>query len=151
VLLLGRIFSPLHVGESLLPYNREIFESMGVLPALEAAHFTAKSGAQFHLGNGSKSLSLLFREGRFTREPAALQVERATFDHLLLKHARASGAEIREGWKVTKASSTKEFAEVTASGPGGQTGCFRGAFLIDASGRGNITGNQAGCARCIRD
>ena len=145
VLLLEKEHFPrFHVGESLLPYNREIFESMGVLPALEAAHFTAKFGAQFHLGNGSKSLSLLFREGRFTREPAAYQVERSTFDHLLLKHARASGAEIREGWTVTKASSTQAFAEVTASGPDGQTGSFRGAFLIDASGRGNVTGNQAG-------
>ncbi|HWC59016.1 MAG TPA: FAD-dependent oxidoreductase, partial [Verrucomicrobiae bacterium] len=33
-------FPRCHIGESLLPYNQEIFEEMGVLPTLEAAGFT---------------------------------------------------------------------------------------------------------------
>src|SRR5512140_621781 len=60
-------FPRFHIGESLLPYNRELFEEMGVLPALEAAGFPVKYGAQFHLGDGSKALKLVFRNGRFTR------------------------------------------------------------------------------------
>ena len=32
----------------------------------------------------------------------AFQVERAKFDDILLKHARKCGAEVREGWTVTK-------------------------------------------------
>src|SRR6266436_3516535 len=95
-------FPRFHIGESLLPYNHSIFEEMGVLPALQAAGFPTKLGAQFHLGNASKSLKLVFRNGCFTRQTSAFQVERATFDHLLLKHARASGAEVREGWTVGK-------------------------------------------------
>src|ERR1044071_3729310 len=142
VLLLEKeIFPRFHVGESLLPYNRRIFEELGIWPKFEAAGFTKKWGAQFHLGNGSKSLSLVFRNGRFTQESLALQVERATFDHLLLKHARESGADVREGWTVLRASSNSEFAELQAAGPDGQKHTFRGAFLIDASGRSNMTGN----------
>ena len=75
-------FPRFHIGESLLPYNRIIFDEMGVLPKLEAAGFIKKWGAQFHIGNGSKLLKLIFRRGKFTREPAAFQVERAGFDHV---------------------------------------------------------------------
>src|SRR6266513_2679986 len=93
VLLLEKEYFPrFHIGESLLPYNRRIFEGMGVLPALEAAGFPKKFGAQFHIGNASKALKLTFSGGRFTHETTAMQVERSTFDHILLKHARASGA-----------------------------------------------------------
>src|SRR5215470_1798292 len=98
VLVLEKVHFPrFHIGESLLPYNRKLFEEMGVLPVLEAAGFPIKHGAQFHLGNASKALKLAFRNGCFTRETMAFQVERSTFDHLLLKHARASGTEVREG------------------------------------------------------
>src|SRR4051812_1690538 len=107
-------FPRFHIGESLLPYNRRLFEEMGVLPVLEAAGFPRKIGAQFHLGNGSKSLKLVFSNGCFTRETRAFQVERATFDHLLLKHARSSGAEVREGWTVTKFTHETDHVAVTA-------------------------------------
>src|SRR5215831_19952996 len=109
-------FPRFHIGESLLPYNRRIFREMGVLPALQAAGFPAKYGAQFHLGNASKALKLVFRNGCFTRETTAFQVERATFDHILLKHCRASGADVREGWTVTKF--TNEASEVVLQASG---------------------------------
>ncbi len=137
-------FPRFHIGESLLPYNAPIFEAMGVMPALESAGLIKKHGAQFHLGDGTKSLLLTFRNGRFTRQTMAFQVERATFDHLLLKHARNSGAEVREGWAVTKFSTDAQGATVQARTQQGETETFCGAFLIDASGRGNFTGNQQG-------
>jgi flavin-dependent dehydrogenase len=137
-------FPRFHIGESLLPYNQEIFEEMGVLPTLEAAGFTHKYGAQFHLGNSSKKLKLTFRNGKFTRAPMAFQVERATFDHLLLKHARSSGAEVREGWTVTKFTDEGSSVCIEARDENGRTEQLGGSFLIDASGRSNLTGNQEG-------
>src|SRR5437879_2256714 len=95
-------FPRFHIGESLLPYNRALFKEMGVLHKLEAAGFPVKLGAQFHLGNASKCLKLVFRNGRFTRQTQAFQVERSLFDDLLLKHAGDCGAEVRQGWTVTK-------------------------------------------------
>ena len=135
-------FPRFHIGESLLPYNRRLFEEMGVLPKLEAAGFPIKVGAQFHLGNASKCLKLVFRNGRFTRQTRAFQVERATFDHLLLNHARDCGAEVREGWTVSKFACHPDHAELQAKAENGATETFKAAFLIDASGRGNFTGNQ---------
>lgn len=144
-------FPRFHIGESLLPYNRGLFEEMGVLPALEAAGFPTKRGAQFHVGNASKALKLVFSNGRFTRHTSAFQVERAQFDHILLKHARGSGADVREGWTVSgysyenaKGTNSPTGVAVQARNDKGQTETLRGAFLIDASGRGNFTGNQEG-------
>jgi 2-polyprenyl-6-methoxyphenol hydroxylase-like FAD-dependent oxidoreductase len=88
-------FPRFHIGESLLPYNRRLFQDLGVLEKLEAVGFPAKLGAQFHLGNATKSLKLIFRNGRFTRQTSAFQVERSFFDDLLLKHARASPATMK--------------------------------------------------------
>jgi FADH2-dependent halogenase len=135
-------FPRFHIGESLLPYNRQLFEEMGVLPALEAAGFPKKMGAQFHLGNASKSLKLVFSNGCYTKEATAFQVERATFDDLLLKHARSSGADIREGWTVTNFTNDSRQVTVEARDENGTKQKFLAAFLIDASGRGNFTGNQ---------
>jgi FADH2-dependent halogenase len=137
-------FPRFHIGESLLPYNFRIFREMGVLPALQAAGFTRKFGAQFHLANGSKGRAFVFRQGRFTREPEAMQVERSKFDHILLKHAAASGAEVREGWTAGKFTNNGDTVTLEARDAAGQSEMFRGRFLIDASGRGNLTGNQEG-------
>ncbi|MCI0748153.1 MAG: tryptophan 7-halogenase [Verrucomicrobia subdivision 3 bacterium] len=135
-------FPRFHIGESLLPYNRVIFEELGVLATLQAQGLITKTGAQFHLGNGSKSLYLVFRNGRYTREPEAFQVERSTFDHVLLKHAAVSGAEVREGWTVSRFTADDTGVTIEARSDTGEQQTFRGAFLIDASGRGNLTGNQ---------
>jgi flavin-dependent dehydrogenase len=137
-------FPRFHIGESLLPYNRALFEEMGVLKTLEAEGFPRKVGAQFHIGNASKALKLVFSNGGYTRESSAFQVERATFDHILLKHARSSGAEIREGWAVTAFETNEEKARVEARDERGVRESFSARFLIDASGRGNFTGNQQG-------
>ncbi|HKI69678.1 MAG TPA: FAD-dependent monooxygenase, partial [Verrucomicrobiae bacterium] len=137
-------FPRFHIGESLLPYNVRLFKEMGVLPALEAAGFPPKHGAQFELGNASKKLKLVFRNGCFTQEPRVFQVERAKFDHILLQHAAKSGAEVREGWTVAKTSVTAGDVGVEARDEQGTTETLRGRFLIDASGRNNFTGNQEG-------
>jgi len=135
-------FPRFHIGESLLPYNRRLFEEIGVMPALEKAGFLPKYGAQFHVGNSAKSLKLVFQNGRFTKETTAFQVERARFDHILLNHARSSGAEVREGWTVTGFSRSASGVTVQARLDNNPPEEFDGKFLLDASGRGNFTGNQ---------
>lgn len=138
------VFPRFHIGESLLPCNMTIFREMGVLPALQAAGFPRKFGARFELGNGALSTRFAFRQGKFNREPEAIQVERAVFDHVLLKHARATGADVREGWTVQKFSTDADGVTLDATSPDGKMHQFRAAYLIDASGRGNLTGNQEG-------
>ncbi len=136
------VFPRFHIGESLLPCNMTLFREMGVLPALQAEGFPRKLGARFELGNESVATRFVFREGSFNREPEAIQVERSKFDHILLKHARTCGADVREGWAVVKFDSHADGVKVEARDPDGQTHHFQAGYLIDASGRGNLTGNQ---------
>jgi FADH2-dependent halogenase len=145
VLLLEKeVFPRFHIGESLLPYNFRIFRELGLMPALEQAGFPKKFGAQFELGDGSKAVGFVFRQGKFTREPQAFQVERSRFDHILLKNAQASGVETREGWTVKNFAAENGGVRVEAAGPDGKTETFTAQYLADASGRGNLTGNQEG-------
>ncbi len=137
------VFPRFHIGESLLPANHTIFRQMGVLPALQQAGFLRKLSARFELGNGMGT-SFVFSQSRFSREPEAIHVERSAFDHVLLKHARGSGADVREGWTVQRFNSDSGGVSVEARSPDGQVHRFQSAFLIDASGRGNLTGNQEG-------
>jgi flavin-dependent dehydrogenase len=145
VLLLERErFPRFHIGESLLPYNHRLFAELGVLSRLEAAGFIVKRGVQFHTGDGRRFAQFDFRRGHFTREPLAFQVERSAFDHLLLDHARAVGAEVREGWTVARVERRSGGATVTATAPDGALHAFDSPWVIDASGRANLTGTAEG-------
>ncbi|HTI72917.1 MAG TPA: NAD(P)/FAD-dependent oxidoreductase [Candidatus Limnocylindria bacterium] len=145
VLLLEKEHFPrFHIGESLLPYNNPIFEEIGVMPELQAAGFPRKVGAQFFLGNGSKSLFFVFRNGKFTKHTESFQVERAKFDHILLRHAAKSGADVREGVSVTNVAADANGVTVSAQDENGGTFTARAQYVIDASGRGNVTGNLEG-------
>jgi flavin-dependent dehydrogenase len=143
VLLLEKeVFPRFHIGESLLPYNMRIFNELGVLPALEGAGFPKKFGAQFELGDGTKCAGFVFRNGKFTKEHQAFQVERSIFDHILLKNTRNFGVDAREGWIVRKAETNRNGVTIQAIDSSNNAVAFAGSFLIDASGRGNLTGNQ---------
>ncbi|MGZ5529952.1 MAG: NAD(P)/FAD-dependent oxidoreductase [Limisphaerales bacterium] len=145
VLLLEKeVFPRFHIGESLLPYNFPIFDELGVMTALNAAGFPKKFGAQFELADKSRWVGFVFKQGRFTKHTQAMQVERAKFDHILLKNAAANGVEVREGWTVQRFDSVENGMTVQATGPQGEKKTFCANWLIDASGRGNLTGNQEG-------
>ena len=145
VLLLEKeSFPRFHIGESLLPYNTGIFEEMGVLPELRAAGFVRKLGAQFVLASGSQFTRFIFGNGKYTKYPEAIQVERSVFDHILLKHARSVGADVREQWTVRGLKMEPDHVRVTASDPQGVEHSFTTAFVVDASGRSNLTGNLEG-------
>jgi len=141
VVLLERDHFPrFHIGESLLPYNSEIFDELGLTPILEAAGFPLKTGAQFHVGNQSKQTAFVFLEGRFTRHHRAFQVERARFDDILLRHAASCGVDVREGVEVGRVQVGADGVSVSTSA----SEPIRGRFVIDASGRSNLTGTQEG-------
>lgn len=145
VLLLEKeVFPRFHIGESLLPNNHALFREMGVLPKLEEAGFLRKLGAFFELSNGSVGNRVVFGDGRFHREPEAIHVERSKFDHVLLKHARETGADVREGWTVRRFSRDASGISIEARSPDRQLQHVRASFLIDASGRSNLTGNLEG-------
>ena len=94
-------FPRFHVGESLLPFSLPIFERLGVAEKIRAAGFQKKFGAFFWNDvTGSGTRPVLFSDALDDGHPMAYQVKRAEFDHLLLKHSAASGAEVREETSV---------------------------------------------------
>ncbi len=140
-------FPRFHIGESLLPYNMPIFEEMGVMPALQSADFMTKKGGRFSLAKGGIENSIIFSEGAFTEVGEAIQVERSIFDKILLDHARDSGAEVYEGWRVERYSiCAQNGVSVTASNEHEET--FSASFLLDASGLVNFTANREKLRQC---
>lgn len=134
------VFPRFHIGESLLPYNRRLLETLGLMPLVEAAGFMRKIGAQFWLGNGSRHVNFLFAHGCFNEETTAWQVERSVFDDLLLKEVRRRGVEVREG--LAAESYRIESDRVTVETGGGAR--EEAAFLIDATGQSSFTGVREG-------
>jgi flavin-dependent dehydrogenase len=134
-------FPRFHIGESLLPYNREIFEELGVWPKIAAAGFMVKRGAQFWMGDGSRHNRLDFSKGSFTEFPESIQVERSVFDQILLEHSRACGAEVSEETLVLDHKADNDKVTVRFRGSDGVERSETAGFLIDASGLSNHSGN----------
>ena len=135
-------FPRFHVGESLLPYNRQIFDELGVWPKIEAAGFMKKRGAQFLMGNGSHGIRLDFSKGSFNKFREAIHVERSKFDELLLNHAQESGAEVREECQVLEYRVGTDDVAVRYRDADGAEQDARSRFLIDASGLSNFSANR---------
>lgn len=101
VLLLDRDPEPrFKVGESLLPWNRPLFEELGVLPKIEAAGFQRKFGAFFTNERTGGVRQVDFRRAWDGSQPSAWHVKRKDFDGLLAAHAAESGATVRRGVAV---------------------------------------------------
>ena len=80
------------------------------------------------------------------RTPQTWQVPRATFDHLLLRHAASNGADVREQHRVLDVAFDEH--GVTATVQGGEAGSspytVRAQAMIDASGRSGLLSRKFG-------
>lgn len=121
-------FPRFHIGESLLPCDLPIFARLGV--SLDGGPFLRKAGAEFLDERTGQHQAFLFADGLPGTPGHAYQVERATFDALLLSRARDAGADIREGEKVNGSSFAGDHVEVASSG-----GTFQARYLIDGTGQ----------------
>ena len=123
-----------HIGESLLPRNLPILEQLGVLAEVEEIA-VKKYGADLALPDREDYRKFNFAEAN-KDHPHAFQVKRAEFDHLLLNNARAMGAVIYEGTKVTDVCfADEDTVAVTTDGLEGSAMQWRARFVVDASGR----------------
>ncbi len=137
-------FPRFHIGESLLPYNRAVFDELGVWSKIQSAGFMVKRGAQFWMGDGSRRTRLDFSKGSFTKFPESIQVERAKFDNILLRHAEELGADVREEAIVTDYRVEKDGVAVKYRTQDSGEQEVQAKFLMDASGLGNVTANKEG-------
>ena len=130
-------FPRFQIGESLLPYNNDLFARLGVTDELLAGDYHPKYGAFFVTGDGA--VSYRFRFDQRLNEPyrRSFQVRRSEFDHLLLKNAEKHGVEVLQETPVTSVDlSNPEKAIVNGS--------LEARFVVDASGHGAVLGNRLG-------
>ncbi len=135
VLFEKETFPRFHIGESLLPFNLDLFRRLGVLEAV-GARFVEKWGARLYCTDGSTSRYIEFKEGFVPGHPHAFQVLRSEFDTLLLNNARAKGAQVHEATRVVEAvPSARSGCRLTIRRADGTVAEESARFLLDASGR----------------
>ena len=93
-------FPRFHIGESLLASVNDVFRAIGAEELVARAGFPQKWGATFMTADGGHERYADFGVAPGVATPQTWQVPRATFDHLLLRHAAASGADVREGHRI---------------------------------------------------
>src|SRR5690606_19326332 len=93
-------FPRYHIGESLVPHTYGILDRLGLLPKLKASPYPEKHSVRFVAPEGEESTPFYFSETIPGDGARTWQVERSTFDRLLLDHARENGVDLREGTAV---------------------------------------------------
>lgn len=133
-----------HIGESLLPLGVGVLERLGLDMPNEVFRF--KRGAQFICEATDQYLEVSFDEA-FPGPPRhAWQVERPAFDRLLRDRARAAGAEVHHGVRVSE-------VDVGEEGVVAQTteGAVFARFLVDATGQGRLMARKARAVKPFED
>ncbi len=135
------------IGESLLPHGNDLLKELGVWDKLETAGFLRKYGAEFCSGDNSRRHRLWFEESLDSDHQYTYQVDRATFDQLLLNHARDYGCTVHEQTRVTALEKPdSEAMTLDCQGPG-ERRQITARWVIDASGRSAFAGRDMGLIR----
>jgi flavin-dependent dehydrogenase len=146
VILLERDrFPRFHIGESLLASVNDVLRTIGADQLVAQAGFPQKWGATFLTADGAIERYADFGAAPDVGTPQTWQVHRATFDHLLLRHAASSGADIREGHRVLDTTFDDDGVEVTVRADDGASPYrLRARAIVDASGRAGLLSRRFG-------
>ena len=130
-----------HIGESLLPMNLPIFERLGVLEAVERIG-VRKAGADFPAPTPEGYNVFRFDRALDSTWAHAYQVRRDELDPLLFGNAAANGVKAFQGQRVTTFVAGPGSVTVTGVSESGQPFSCRARYLVDATGRDTLIGNQ---------
>jgi flavin-dependent dehydrogenase len=143
VILLEKAHHPrFHIGESLLPMNLPIFERLGVMDEVKAMG-VLKPGADFEADNERGYNTFEFKRAIGGSPPHAYQVWRQDFDKMLFDHARATGADAREGHEVVaveQVDSRRSNVEVRMED--GRSYRIAAQYVVDATGRDAVLSSR---------
>jgi flavin-dependent dehydrogenase len=134
------------VGESLLPHGNDLLRELGVWPKLEQGGFLRKYGAEFCTGDKTRLRRFWFGQNLGPSCEYSYQVERSSFDDLLLRNAREHGCNVYEETHVTEIENPdSDRMRLRCEGAGGSDVDCR--WVIDASGRSSFSGTKIGMKR----
>jgi flavin-dependent dehydrogenase len=150
VLVLEREHFPrFHIGESLLPCGLDVLRRLGVdldKPAMLAmpgmSTFLRKHGAVFVDERDDRQMLFDFADALPGTPPYAYQVDRAQFDHMLMRAAIDRGAEVREGCEVVEFEIDPAAGSRVVVEHEGQRQQLRARYLIDATGQSALLGRR---------
>ncbi|WP_437575745.1 NAD(P)/FAD-dependent oxidoreductase [Sorangium sp. So ce887] len=145
-------FPRFHIGESLLPRSREIFERLGLDEKLDAL-FLRKYGARFLCSSTGRMRTYSFADAFEPKFEFAYQVQRDAFDQLLLRHAAELGAEVRESWEAVEVLFDGSRAVGVRARPRARSGDaaladssdaveLRAPVIVDATGRDTLLASR---------
>jgi flavin-dependent dehydrogenase len=134
-------FPRFQIGESLLPYNNDLFARLGVSDQLASGNYVPKYGAYFVTGDGRVAYSFRFDQRLQDPYRRSFQVKRADFDHLLLTNAEKQGVRVLQQTAVASVDlSDPERAVVRTAA----RETLSARFVVDASGHSSVIGNRHG-------
>ena len=128
-------FPRFQIGESLLPYNNDLFARLGVTDQLVQGDYFPKYGAYFVTGDGAYGYRFRFDQRLSDPYRNSFQVKRSEFDHLLMKNAEKHGVDVRQETPVTSIDLSDPAKAVV-------NGELEARFVLDASGHGSFIGNR---------
>ncbi|WP_437673352.1 NAD(P)/FAD-dependent oxidoreductase [Sorangium sp. So ce131] len=148
-------FPRFHIGESLLPHSREVFERLGLDEKLDA-RFLRKYGARFLCSSTGRTRTYSFADAFDPKFEFAYQVPRDEFDLLLLRHAAELGAEVRESWEAVEVVfdgsravgvRARPVARSGDAAPGSRAAAgdvveLRAPVIVDATGRDTLLASR---------
>lgn len=143
-----RDFPRFHIGESLLPSCLVTLRKLGILETVLAEGWVRKYGGEFSFDFGLH-LRFPFTDQGPGRYPNAIQVERARFDHVLMRCARDAGATVLEGANVTDLLIEDGRVTGVTYEHEGKQHTVRASFVIDAGGRASKVARTFGLRKPI--
>ena len=130
-------FPRYHIGESMIPFNYQPMERLGLIGKMKASAFQRKYSVQFVQPGGRASQPFYFFN-RYDRETIAStwQVTRAEFDQMLMNHARERGVEVLEETVVQELlREDGRVVGVRARRKDGAVEEFRAPITLDCTGK----------------
>jgi len=135
----------IRVGESLMPRAYDMVQELGLGARMAEVSHVAKLGASFGFGDDKALKRIAFTDGLSKGGANAYNVDRASFDEMLLDAARDAGAEVHRGCSVQSIEKLEDDAvEVMV---GGQR--VRASMLVDASGANTLVARHLGHRKSI--
>lgn len=134
-------FPRFQIGESLLPYNNDLFTRLGITDQLAKGDFTPKYGAEFVTGDGQIGYTFRFDQRLSDPYRQSFQVKRSEFDHLLLRTAERHGVRVLQETGVTSVDLSSPELAVVQTTAGEE---MRARFVLDASGHASVVGSRVG-------
>ena len=139
VILEREKFPRFQVGESTIPASLDTLQRIGVKEKIDQAGFLTKDGGEIVSACGGARAKFFFRNALNPRWKTAYQIDRMTFDDILLRHAQSLGCEVREETKVESVEFDVDGVTLHFRNNPATT---RAAYVIDCSGRSSMLANR---------